>query len=219
MSAIKYTFDDDFENDAGGSLSQSKIEEIRRTAFEQGQEAGRAEILGSLEQGSNELLQNILTAAQNLANRQDEQISLMNKEAAKLAFTIIEKLAPALVEKTPLSEIELLVEQCLRSSPLEPRLVIRVDETILPGLQDRLDNMKHAQGFPGQVVLISSPMAHISDCRVEWANGGVDRDFDSLMATVENTVQLFIDAPEGVNISPTSGIDPQNGIISETISG
>ena len=219
MSAIKYTFDDDFENDTGGSLSQGKIEEIRLAAFEQGREAGRAEILGSLEQDSNELLRNILTAAQNLANRQDEQISLMNKEAAKLAFTIIEKLAPALVEKTPLSEIELLVEQCLRSSPLEPRLVIRVDETILPGLQDRLDNMKHAQGFAGQVVLISSPMAHISDCRVEWANGGVDRDFDSLMATVKNTVQLFIDAPGGGNISPTSEIDPQNGIISETISG
>lgn len=217
MSAIKFTFDDDFENDAGGSLSQSKIEEIRLTALEQGREAGRTEILGSLEQDSNDLLRNILTAAQNLADRQDEQLALMNKEAAKLAFTIIEKLAPALVEKTPLAEIELLVEQCLRSSPLEPRLVIRVDETILSALQDRLDDMKHAQGFPGQVVLISAPMAHVSDCRVEWANGGVDRDFDSLMATVKNTVRLFIEAPAGASVSPTSEIDPQNGTISEEI--
>lgn len=217
MSAIKFTFDDDFENDTGGSLSQSKMEEIRAAAFNQGQEAGRIEALDSLEQNCNDLLENILTAAQNLAARQDEQIALMNKETAKLAFSIIEKLAPALVVKTPLAEIELLVNQCLKNSPLEPRLVIRVDEGILPGLQDKLDDMKRTHGFPGQVILISSPMAHISDCRVEWANGGVDRDFDSLMETIKNTIQLFINAPEETNISATGGIDQEKGILSETI--
>jgi len=219
MSAIKFTFDDDFENDAGTSISQNKVAEIRATALDQGREAGRTEMLDSLEQHCNDLLENILDAAQNLVARQDEQVVLMNKEAASLALAIIEKLAPALVKKTPLEEIELLVDQCLKNSPLEPRFVIRVDDAILSALQGRMEKIKRTRGFPGQVVLISAPMANISDCRVEWANGGVERDFDSLMATIKNTVQLFIEAPETATISPTGQLDQKNGILSETITG
>ncbi len=214
MSAIKFTFDDDFESSTNGSISKNKL---RETAFAEGHEAGRAEALGGLEQSSDALLQNILTATQNLEQRQDEQVALMHKEAAKLAYAIIEKLAPAVVEKTPLAEIELLVDQCLKNSPLEPRLVIRVDDTILPNLQDKLEEMKRVSGYAGQVILISEPMPHVSDCRVEWANGGAERDFDSLMNTIETTVQQFIDAPETVLTSATSQIDPAAGTISETI--
>lgn len=214
MSAVKFTFDDDFESDTPGSVSKNKL---RETAFAEGQEVGRTEALQSLEQSCEALLKNILVAAENLNARQEEQLALMNKESAKLAFSIIKKLAPATVEKTPLAEIELLVSQCLNNSPLEPRLVIRVDEAILTSLQDRLEEMKRVSSFSGQVILISEPMGHISDCRVEWANGGVERDFESLTSTIETTVQHFIDAPETANLSSTSGVDTETGTISETI--
>lgn len=217
MSATKFTFEDDFKNDAGGSFSQNKVDVVREASFAEGQEAGRTEALDSLEQSCSLLLQNIFTATQNLCERQDEQIALMNKEAAKLAFAIIEKLAPALVEKTPLEEIELIIEHCLKNSPLEPRLVIRVDEAVLPNLQDKLEEMKRKSGYAGQVILISEAMPHISDCRVEWANGGAERDFQGLMGEIEKTVQHFIDSPEMGNNSATSQIDPEAGTISETI--
>ncbi|MBL4803037.1 MAG: hypothetical protein JKY45_14225 [Emcibacter sp.] len=216
MTAVRFTFEDDFDN-SSSNLSQKKLEELRATIFAEGQEAGRTEILDSLQQSCENLLQNIFTASQNLAARQEEQVALMHKEAAKLAFTIIQKLAPAMVEKTPLAEIELLVEKCLKNSPLEPRLVIRVDETLLPILQDKLEDMKKASGYPGQVILIGEAMTHISDCRVEWANGGVERDFTSLMSTIDNTVQLFIDAPESINHSANSQIDSKAGMISESV--
>ncbi len=213
MTAVKFTFDDEFDNGSGSSMSQIKLNEMREAAIEE----GRAAALGSMEQSCETLLQNILTAAENLSKRQDEQIALMHKEAAKLAFAIIKKLAPAVVEKTPLAEIELMVNQCLKNSPLEPRLVIRVDDAILPTLQDKLEEMKHASGYPGQVILISETMPHISDCRVEWANGGVERDFEGLMNMIESTIQHFIEAPETALTSATSQIDPSTGTISETI--
>ncbi len=222
MTAVKFTFDDDFESDSGGPSSHRKLEDIQNTAFEQGLEAGRTEILAGLEQNCENLLQNIFTAAGNLQARQEEQVSLMHKEAAQLAYAIIEKLAPAVVEQTPLAEIELLVNQCLKNSPLEPRLVIRVDDAILPLLQGKMDKMKLASGYQGQIVLINEPMSHVSDCRVEWANGGVERDFNSLTKTIENTIKLFIDAPEQAPAAPNqkqgvSEIDPKTGTISETI--
>lgn len=217
MSAVRFTFDDDFESDTGGTMSRGKIDDIRAAAYAEGVAAGQADILASLEQNCETLLNNIFTASQNLLDRQGEQVSLMNKEAAKLAYAIIEKLAPALVKQTPLAEIELLINQCLKNSPLEPRLVIRVDEKILPLLEEKMEKIRLASGYQGQVILISEPMAHTSDCRVEWANGGAERDFNSLLSTIESTVQLFIEAPESTS-APTQGtIDAAAGTLSETI--
>jgi len=229
MSAVKFTFDNDFESQSGGPLSRNKMAEIQEAAYAEGQDAGRTEILDGLEQSCDMLLQNIAAAAESLTTRQEEQMSLMHKETAQLAYAIIEKLAPAVVEQTPLAEIELLVNQCLKNSPLEPRLVIRVDDSILPLLQSKLDKMKLASSFMGQVILISESMAHISDCRVEWANGGAERDFNGLKKTIESTIQLFIDAPGDAALTGndpdkqqeqqqrTSHMDPKAGTISQTI--
>lgn len=216
MTAVKFTFDDDFDGH-GSSMSQRKLEDMRREAYD----AGRAEALAGLEQNCEVMLRNLASAAQTLTTRHHEQITLMNKETAKLAYSIIEKLAPATAANTPLSEIELLVENCLKNSPLEPRLVIRVDDGLLPLLQDKIKDLQKNSEYPGQIVLIAEQMTHVSDCRVEWANGGVERDFDALMKTIGETVQMFIDAPETVNNGDKnragSDINPQEGTFSQTV--
>ncbi len=217
MSAVKYTFDNDFDSGSGGSVRPNKIEIIRDEAFTQGQENGRAEALNSIEQSCDNLLHNILTAAENLSQRQDELTSIMNKESAKLAFAIISKLAPASIEKKPLPEIELLIQECLKNIPLEPRLVIRVDDSLLPILQEKIEAMRLSSGYPGQIILLGEPMNHISDCRVEWANGGAERDFNSLLGEVETVVQNFITAPDTPPESENSHYDTETGTLSETI--
>ncbi|WP_417317158.1 hypothetical protein [Emcibacter sp.] len=194
MTAVKYTFDNNFEDELG-PRSKAKVEELEKAAYEKGLAEGREEILGGIEQQTQFLLQNILTAMQTLENRHEEQLTMMHKEAALLAHSIIGKLAPALVVNTPLPEIEALVVQCLKNSPLEPRIVIRVDEQIMPQLEQEVARLKESAGYAGQIVLLAEPMRHISDCKVEWADGGAERNFEALKATIDRTVQLFIEAP------------------------
>ena len=74
-------------------------------------------------------------------------------------------------------------------------MVIRVDEQILPLLRRKIDTLQTTSDYHGQVVLISEPMTNISDCRVEWIDGGAERDFEDLMQSIEETVQLFLEAP------------------------
>jgi len=217
MSAVKYTFDNDFDSGSSSSSSPNKLEVIRDEALTQGQEIGRAEALNGIEQSCDNLLHNILTAAGSLSQRQDELTSIMNKESAKLAFAIISKLAPASIKKNPLPEIELLIQECLKNSPLEPRLVIRVDDSLLSLLQEKIEPMRLSSGYPGQIVLLGEPMNHISDCRVEWANGGAERDFIALMGDIETAVQHFITAPEIPPESENSHNDAETGTLSETI--
>ncbi|WP_321394036.1 FliH/SctL family protein [Emcibacter sp.] len=200
MTAVKFTFDNNFE-DEYGPRSKAKIEELENAAYQRGLAEGKQEILDGIEQHTQFLLQNILAAIQILDGRHEEQLAMMHKEAAILAHSIVSKLAPALVANTPLQEIEALVSQCLKNSPLEPRIVVRVDENILPRLEKEIDRLKESSGYAGQIVLLAEPMRHISDCRVEWADGGADRDFDALKATIDRTVQLFIEAPAPGHLS------------------
>lgn len=193
MTAVKFTFEDDFTTDGPQNkrLKSGEIDQMRQEAYNEGKrDAGEG-----IEKQCEFLLDSLVRSLETLTANHEEQVALMHKETAKLAHAITAKLAPALVSNTPLAEIELLVDQCLKNSPLEPRLVIRVDENMLPHLEMKIEQMKEKAGYSGQVVLIAEEVSHIGDCRVEWADGGAERDFDGLMKTIDRTIQLFLEAP------------------------
>jgi len=195
MESVKFTFDDDFSGDSPGSSHSNKMQRLSDDAFVDGKEQGYAEALQSIEKSCEAILEEIKQSATLIVSRHEEQVIAMEKTATALVLTIIQKLAPAIVAETPLKEIEHLVQECLRNNPLEPRLVIRIDEKILPLLRKKIDQIQTASDYRGQIVLISEEMANISDCRVEWIDGGAERDFEGLMKSIEETVQIFIEAP------------------------
>jgi flagellar assembly protein FliH len=194
MTAAKnFTFGSDFsaEENHGPTAQEIEHDQIRTAAYEEGYAAG----LTAIEHQCDELLQNILHQVQTIEGRHNEQLEMMQKQAASLAHSIIKKLAPALVENTPLDEIELLVQQCLKNNPLEPRIMIYLNEALIEQMTARIEKIQEQSGFEGKIKLISENTPLMSDCRVEWDDGGAERDFEGLMATIDSTVQLFIDAP------------------------
>lgn len=199
MNSVKFTFDDDFSEDADSGSYSKKIQRINDDAYLKGKEEGYSEALGSIDKNCEILLENISRSMMEIINSHEEQIILMEKNATSLVLAIIRKLAPAIVNDMPLKEIENLVSQCLSNNPLEPRVVIRIHEQILPLLRKKIDSIQAMSDYSGQIVLISEEMANMSDCRVEWTDGGAERDYESLMQSIEEMVQVFIDAPNPAN--------------------
>lgn len=195
MESVKFTFDNDFsEERAGGSYSH-RLQQVSMDAFAQGKEQGYAEAVQSIEKSSELILEEIHNSINAIMRNHEKQTVAMEKNATSLVLAIIKKLAPAIVKETPLKEIELLVQECLKNNPLEPRMVIRVDEQMLPQLRQKIDSLQTSSDYNGQIVLISDTMTNISDCKVEWVDGGAERDFESLMESIESAVQNFINAP------------------------
>ncbi len=193
MSAVKYTFGNDFDapRDTGPSPQEIEHEKIKKAAYEEGYAAGYK----AIDLVGDGILQDILSQSVIIVERHYEQIEMMQKHSANLAHLIIQKLAPALVENTPLDEIELLVKQCLKSHPLEPKIIIHLAESHIAEMTDKITKIKKQTGFEGEIKLVAENTNHISDCRVEWEDGGAERDFESLIALINNTVQLFLEAP------------------------
>lgn len=202
MESVKYTFDNDFSGDGSGQTYSSKMQKMQDEAFEEGKIQGAADAQQSIEKNCELILENVNNSLESVMARHDEQVASMEKNATTLVMAIVRKLAPAIVAETPLKEIESLVQECMRNNPLEPRMVIRVDEQMLPLLRRKIDTLQTTCDYHGQIVLISEPMTNISDCRVEWIDGGAERDFEGLMKSIEETVNIFLNAPHSEENAP-----------------
>ena len=132
-------------------------------------------------------------------------------ETAVLAHTIASKLSPALMAAHPLTEIEALVRECLDACRREPRLVVRVSEALLDPLGERIERVKAGTSFTGEIVLLSDPGLGPQDCRVEWPDGGAERDMTALERTIGEVVERYVSTTFEEGESPTDAVAVNGG--------
>jgi flagellar assembly protein FliH len=117
------------------------------------------------------------------------------RDAVALLRAVLGKAVPALCRKDPLAEIEALVVRCLGETLDEPRLVLRVNDALFDALQSRLAGLAQAQGFAGKLVLLADAALGPDEGRVEWADGGAERDTRRLLAETDAVLSRILDTP------------------------
>jgi flagellar assembly protein FliH len=112
----------------------------------------------------------------------------ITQAATDLALAILRKMHPALSAKRGLDEVEAVLASCLEQLKNEPRLVAYVPNELLDPLNERVSAISAARGFEGRIVLIGDPELADSDCRIEWADGGLERDTRRLWSDIESAL-------------------------------
>ena len=109
------------------------------------------------------------------------------RSAARVAAmrTIVAKLVPGLAAKDPLAEVEAFATKCLHEAIDEPRVVLRVAHEIYEPLRERLDALANAAGYAGRIVLLVDDAIAAGDARVEWADGGAERNLAGQCAEID----------------------------------
>lgn len=118
-------------------------------------------------------------------------LETIRADATQVALSAATRLAPALIAEQPLTELMEMVAECLRQMPTEPRVVIRVAEPLVESLEAHVAELGRTTGFAGQLVLIGEPDMAAGDARVEWADGGAERNVAALKADIEATVDRY----------------------------
>jgi len=160
-------------------------EEARRQGEQEGHRRGMAEGQQRLEAQVAAALSTIsaqLTLAVRAATEAPVEIT---QAATDLALAILRKMHPALSAKRGLDEVEGVLAACLDQLKNEPRLVAYVPNHLLDPLNERVASISAARGFEGRIVLIGDPDLADSDCRIEWADGGLERDTRRLWSDIE----------------------------------
>ena len=113
-------------------------------------------------------------------------------EAARMALSIARRMVPVLTRRAGFSEIEAVVADCLRRAIDEPRIVLRVAEEFFDSAKARIDSLAQGAGFAGRAIVLADPELASGDCRVEWADGGAERNVAHLWREIEGTVTRML---------------------------
>jgi flagellar assembly protein FliH len=174
--------------------SEEDRERFCAEAREQALQQGRAEAVDSIEASLTRVMDTMSAQLQHMVETHGARLENTRREAASLAFAIAGKLAPTLLAQQPETEILKLIETCLVDLHDEPRIVVRASEPVCEALSARVEQFTRTTGFQGNVILLPDETKSGSDCRVEWADGGVERDLATTIAHIEEIIDRFVRA-------------------------
>jgi flagellar assembly protein FliH len=180
----KFTFDVSFDHLGAPSarslaerrFTRNELEATRQAALAEGHAAGLAEAAQAAQSLTADSLAKIADSLASLFEAQDATTLDTQRRALGAMKTIITKLIPGIAAKDPLAEVEAFTTQCLHEAIDEPRVVLRVAEEIYEPLRERLDTLANAAGYAGRIVLLADDAIAAGDARVEWADGGAERN-------------------------------------------
>lgn len=180
------------------SFSEEELQAAREAAFREGWEQGReqalAEARGAAEAAGAQALTLLAERLKQALQRLDAQREAATVEVLGSAMAVLRKLFPLLGERHGLAEIEGLVRGCLERLHEEPRVVVRAPDALLDELRRRMDALKLEAAYEGRVVLLADEELGPSDARIEWADGGAERNGRRLWAEIEEILSHAVTA-------------------------
>lgn len=208
--ARKFLFETSFDRDSGRAvLSQAEIAAANERAAlcEKGRQQGLAEARATIEQLVADAMANIAAGLEILHRDRTEIRRDASVAAIEIALALVRKLLPELTAGNAFAEIKSLIGECLAGLVAEPHAVIRVHESLLDPLRQTLDSIAQSAGFSGDLVLLADPSLGVADCRIEWADGGAEREVATLQREVDGAARRVLTQLASGTLTPPVGLD------------
>ena len=197
-STAKYMFDEDF---ATGERPTMTVVEAERRRLDAEAQAHRKGFAAGLAQAQNEAAQRASAALALIADgleRLDRALTgietRLETEAVEVAVAVAAKLAPQLFAREPFVEISALATECFHQLVTTPHIVVHIGADIYETAKDKLEEIAHARGFEGRLMVTPDPAMAPGDCRIEWADGGVTRDQAATLSAIDDVVGRYVAA-------------------------
>ncbi len=175
------------------------LAQARTEGMAAGKETGRQEALQSLEQVTAEAL---TTVGQHMTGLQEAVAAMREQQirtAVDVAAAMVRKFFPKMAQDRGLQEIEAVVRDAMTRLCDEPRIVIRVCDALLDRVKDRVGPLASNAGFEGKIVFLADDGMASSDVRIEWADGGAERDIGRIWQDIDEAIRRMASAPLGTD--------------------
>jgi flagellar assembly protein FliH len=187
---VKFAFDTPFASARGArrrrdTFDLKELEEAKRAAHDSGFAEGAAMEKAASARREAEALERIARALRDIAAARADAHAAAVRDGARLALDVARRFAGNLLAIGAAGEIETLLRQCLESLHGEARIVLRVAPEAFDVLGPRIDGLAPSIGFDGKIVLVGDASLAGTACRVEWADGGAERDDTAAWAAID----------------------------------
>ncbi|HEX9463616.1 MAG TPA: FliH/SctL family protein [Alphaproteobacteria bacterium] len=198
-SISKFLFDTDFDKSKGApapkpirrNFTAAELEAEKAKAFADGHAAGVGETIKDAASRTAAAFEAMVAHCTKLVAMMDAQRAEMDKVAIATAVAMTRKLLPALARRDAMTEIESLIAECLSRLHDTPKIVVRLNDMHVEPFRQRLEALATATGFTGRVAVVGDPSLAPEDARVEWSDGGVERNTAQIWQQIEAAIQRY----------------------------
>ena len=194
----KFLFDTDFASGERPTMSMAEHERRRADAeslaYRDGFAAGEAKAKAEAEERIVAALRLIGEAMERMSRGLDGVEARLETEAVAVAVAVARKLAPALLSREPFAEIEALTTDCFHHLVSAPHIAVRLTEASFEAAKEKLEEIACGRGFEGRLTVLADATVAPGDCRIEWADGGVNRNRQACEAAIADAVERYIAA-------------------------
>ncbi len=199
------------EEEAPPTYSEEEVNTAREEGFAAGKKEGIAEAANATQHQIMELLKKMEGQYTKLFRIQNESNSATAQDATAVAVAVARKVLPDLNRRNALGEVERFAEMALEKVIKEPHVVMRVNPRIHGPLAERIDALIAGKEYVGQIKLMADDGIPVGDCRMEWRNGGGERNLAAKMREIDEIIERNL----GSSVTVTDGAAGD----SETVAG
>lgn len=124
----------------------------------------------------------LLTLVANSSNLSCE----LEKQSLDLATAVIEKLVPTLNAEHAVEIVNKFISDNFNNFKDEAKLSFYIHPDIISYVQENISRLANSYDFEGKIALHKDAKLALADCRVEWENGSVERNINTLSKKVED---------------------------------
>jgi len=197
-STAKFLFDEDFATGAKPTITVVEAERRRADAesqaYRKGFAAGEAKAQGEATQRVAGTLAVIADGLDRLGRALASIEARLETEAVDVAVAVASKLAPELIAREPFAEISALATECFRQTVTTPHIVVRVSADVHDMAKEKLEEIAASRGFEGRLLVMPDETLAPGDCRIEWSEGGINRDREATLNQINEAVARYVAA-------------------------
>jgi flagellar assembly protein FliH len=156
------------------TYTEDQVAAFRIESEQAGYARGLADAKKSTDQAVQSIAEKMIADLALLIQNEDMRQKSAQRVAAGTALAAIKKAWPQLIEKYGFDRIEGAVRHALELNAQEGRIVVRVHDTMLDAVVTRLPQLKEHEAFAGKIIVLADDAVVKGDCKVEWADGGLE---------------------------------------------
>ncbi len=182
------------EEEAPPTFTQDDLDAMRAEGYEAGKKDALAETAEATQAHTLMAVKAVEDALAKLFAVQSEKNDAMSKDAMAAAIAITRKVFPDLNRRNALGEVEGMVKEVLGRVIEEPRLTLRVNAGLRGSFEERIGPLTQAAGYGGKVVFATDSDVALGDCKIEWGNGGAERNLSEILNEIDRIIERNLGA-------------------------
>ncbi len=167
------------------SYSQEELDDEVRKAEEKGYERGVRQAENEAEQRREALMNEMSSKLSVILADMTTENGERENEAMQMALALVKKLLPSLAEKQAESEIRMFLTDNFPNFRREAHLSFVFNPQTVEAAAKIIAKLAEKNDFEGKISVHKDENLAPDDCRIEWENGGVEKNSRKMLEKAE----------------------------------